>query len=125
MDEIILGKNEIIIAGAMNDAAIPGKAVVRVGDSLTLADAAAGGLDAIRNGTSFAGEGFTVSVAPASGTQLNVSWSPPLNDNGMTVTKYKVEWDGSAGVSEVQQVHIPQSVDAGAFRSTTSLCPEG
>ena len=36
---LMVGKDEMIIAGAMNDGAIPGKAVVRVGDSLTMVDA--------------------------------------------------------------------------------------
>ena len=59
----------------------------------------------------------TVSVAATSGAQLNVSWSPPLNNNGRTVTKYKIEWDGSPGTSEVQQVHLSatSAVD-GTFR---------
>ena len=35
---LMVGKDEMIIAAGMKDGAIPGKAVVRVGDSLTLAD---------------------------------------------------------------------------------------
>jgi hypothetical protein len=89
---LMVGKNEIIIAGAMNDAAIPGKAVVRVGDSLTLADAAAGGLDAIRDGTSFAGEGFTVSVAPAAGDAQRRPANVTVTDSAGKTQSYSGNW---------------------------------
>ncbi|MEX0342581.1 MAG: hypothetical protein AB3N06_08340, partial [Erythrobacter sp.] len=66
---LMVGNDEMIVAGGVNDGAIPGKAVVRLGDSLVVVDAAAGGLDAVRDGTTFDGEGFTISVAPAAGEQ--------------------------------------------------------
>lgn len=55
---------ELLIAGAPNDPASAGRAVVRLGGKLYLL-ASAGGLNAVRNGTRFSGEGVTVDVAAA------------------------------------------------------------
>ena len=66
--------------------------VVRVGDSLTLADAAAGGLDAIRDGTSFAGEGFTVSVAPAAGDAQRRPANVTVTDAAGKTQSYSGNW---------------------------------
>lgn len=63
----MVGEQELLIAVAMKEPTIPGKAVVRVGDELVMADAGPGGLAAIKGGTTFTGEGFTVQVAPAAG----------------------------------------------------------
>ena len=59
--------DEMLIAAGMRDRGMPGKAVIRVGNGLVLLDSGPGGLDAIRSGTSFTGEGVTVRVAPAGG----------------------------------------------------------
>ena len=84
--------DEMIIAGAMNDGAIPGKAVVRVGNSLTMVDAAVGGLDAIRNGTTFTGEGFTISVAPAAGDQQRRPANVTVRDAAGQTQSYSGNW---------------------------------
>jgi len=55
---------EMMIAGARNDPASSGRAVVRLGGKLYLL-VSAGGLNAIRNGTRFSGEGLTVDVVAA------------------------------------------------------------
>lgn len=55
---------ELMIAGAPSDPASAGRAVVRVGGKLYLL-ASAGGLNAVRSGTRFSGEGVTVDVAAA------------------------------------------------------------
>lgn len=55
---------EMLIAAAPADRALPGKGVVRVGGQLLLLDAAPGGIDGLRDGSSFTGEGVTVTVAP-------------------------------------------------------------
>merc|ERR1711988_2052987 len=58
-----------------------------------------------------------VLALPASSTELNVSFIPPLSDNGSPVTKYKVEWDGAAGISEVQAITTSASSSLdGTFR---------
>ena len=59
------GSREMLIAAGLRDGEVPGKAVIRVGDGLTLLDSGPGGLDRIRNGTTFTGEGVTVAVQPA------------------------------------------------------------
>jgi hypothetical protein len=58
-----------------------------------------------------------VLALPVSSTELNVSFVPPLSDNGSPVTKYKVEWDGAAGISEVQAITTSASSSLdGTFR---------
>ena len=79
-------------AGAPDDASVPGKAVVRLGDSRVLTDAAAGGLDAIRDGTSFAGEGFTVSVAPAAGAGQRRPANVTVTDAAGKTQSYSGNW---------------------------------
>ena len=89
---LMVGKDEMLIAGAPDDASVPGKAVVRVGDSLVLTYAAAGGLDAIRDGTSFAGEGFTVSVAPAAGAGQRRPANVTVTDAAGKTQSYSGNW---------------------------------
>jgi hypothetical protein len=59
-----VGENPLLLAGAPNNPAASGKAVVRAGGKLYLLGAAPGGMDAIRQGTRFSGEGMTVDVTP-------------------------------------------------------------
>lgn len=61
------GGTEMLIAVAMKERAMGGKAVIRIGDGLVLLDSGPGGLAALRNGTIFRGEGFEVDIAPAGG----------------------------------------------------------
>ena len=61
------GENPLLLAGAPNDPATSGKAVVRAGGKLYLLGAAPGGMAAIRAGTRFTGEGVTVDVTPTAG----------------------------------------------------------
>lgn len=56
------GSNPLLMAGAPADPASRGKAVVRIGGKLYLL-ASAGGMAAIREGTSFTAEGVTVAVS--------------------------------------------------------------
>jgi hypothetical protein len=55
---------ELLIAAGPADRALPGKGVVRIGGKLIALDTPPGGIEAIRGGTSFVGEGFTVRVQP-------------------------------------------------------------
>ena len=55
---------ELLIAAAPADRALPGKGVVRIGGKLIELDTPPGGIAAIKGGTSFRGEGFTVAVRP-------------------------------------------------------------
>ena len=89
---LMVGKDEMIIAGGVSDSAIPGKAVVRVGDSLTTVDASVGGLDAIKNGTTFEGEGFTVSIAPAEGGQQRRPANVIVRDTAGKSQSYSGNW---------------------------------
>jgi len=89
---LMVGKDELIIAAGMKDGAIPGKAVVRVGDSLTMVDADVGGLDAIKNGTTFNGEGFSVSVAPTAGDQQSRPANVTVRDAGGKTQSYSGNW---------------------------------
>lgn len=59
-----VGENPLLLAGAPNNPAASGRAVVRAGGKLYLLGAGPGGMDAIRQGTRFSGEGVTVDVTP-------------------------------------------------------------
>ncbi|TMM49996.1 hypothetical protein [Qipengyuania marisflavi] len=61
------GGKEMIIAAGLRDKGMSGKGVIRVGDGLVLLDSGPGGLDRIKRGTNFSGEGVTVTVSPAAG----------------------------------------------------------
>ena len=88
----MVGDKEIIIAAGMRDRAMQGKAVVRVGNTLVMTDADQGGLDAIRNGTTFAGEGFTVSVAPARGDASSRAANVIVSDKMGKSQEYSGKW---------------------------------
>ncbi len=89
---LMVGKDEMIIAGGVNDSAIPGKAVMRIGDSLTTVDATVGGLDAVKNGTTFEGEGFAVSIAPAEGGQQRRPANVTVRDAAGKSQSYSGNW---------------------------------
>lgn len=55
---------EMLIAAGPADRALPGKGVVRIGGKLIELDTPPGGLDAIKGGTTFTGEDFSVQVQP-------------------------------------------------------------
>ena len=55
---------EMLIAAGPADRALPGKGVVRIGGRLIELDTPPGGIEAIRSGTTFRGEGFSVAVRP-------------------------------------------------------------
>jgi hypothetical protein len=55
---------EMLIAAAPSDRSIPGKGVVRIGGKLIELDTPPGGIEAIKAGTTFRGEGFSVRVQP-------------------------------------------------------------
>lgn len=89
---LMVGNEEMLIAGAMRDKALPGKAVVRVGNSLTMVDADVGGLDAIKSGTTFNGEGFSITVAPAAGEQQSRPANVTVRDAAGKSQSYSGKW---------------------------------
>ena len=89
---LMIGKDEMIIAGGVSDRAIPGKAVVRIGDSLTTVDASVGGLDAVKSGATFEGEGFTVTVSPAEGDQQRRPANVLVRDAAGKSQSYSGNW---------------------------------
>ena len=89
---LMVGEQEMLIAAGMRDKALPGKAVVRVGDSLTMVDADVGGLDAIKSGTTFNGEGFSITVAPAAGEQQSRPANVTVRDAAGKTQSYSGKW---------------------------------
>lgn len=55
---------EMLIAAGPAEPTLPGKAVVRIGGKLIELDSPPGGIAAIKAGTTFRGEGFSVAVRP-------------------------------------------------------------
>ena len=60
----VSGGTEMLIAAGPSDPAIPGKGVVRIGGKLLELDTPPGGIEAIRAGTDFNGEGFSIRLTP-------------------------------------------------------------
>lgn len=58
------GGTEMLIAAGPADPAISGKGVVRIGGRLLELDTPPGGIAAIRTGTDFNGEGFSIRLTP-------------------------------------------------------------
>jgi len=58
---------ELLMTGAPDDAAVPGRGVVRIGGDLINMTAEEGGLDAIYAGPTMVADGVTVKVVPAKG----------------------------------------------------------
>jgi len=55
---------EMLIAAGPSEPTLPGKGVVRIGGKLIELDSPPGGIAAIKAGTTFKGEGFSVAVRP-------------------------------------------------------------
>lgn len=55
---------EMLIAAGPSEPTLPGKGVVRIGGKLIELDSPPGGIAAIKAGTTFTGEGFSVAVRP-------------------------------------------------------------
>ena len=88
----MVGNQEMIIAAAMKEPTLPGKAVVRLGDTLVMADAAPGGLAKVKSGTTFTGEGFTVQVAPAAGEGQGRPANVVMTDGAGNSQSYNGNW---------------------------------
>ena len=86
------GSREMLIAAGLRDGAIPGKAVIRVGDGLTLLDSGPGGLDSIKNGTTFTGEGVTVTVQPTGAAGQTRRAQITVADAAGTRKNYSGNW---------------------------------
>ncbi|MDG6078253.1 hypothetical protein E3U23_03500 [Erythrobacter litoralis] len=86
------GSREMLIAAGLRDGSIPGKAVIRVGDGLTLLDSGPGGLDSIKNGTTFTGEGVTVSVQPTGAAGQSRRARITVADAAGTRKSYSGNW---------------------------------
>ena len=64
---LMVGDAEMLMASSLNDRAMSGKAVIRVGDGLVLLNGEPGGLESVRTGSTFTGEGVTVTIRPETG----------------------------------------------------------
>ena len=64
---------ELLIAAGPADRALPGKGVVRIGGKLIELDAPPGGIEAVKSGTTFRGEGFSVAVRPGAAGRGSVT----------------------------------------------------
>lgn len=64
---------EVLVAAGPADRALPAKAAVRVGGQLFQLDSPPGGLEAVKSGTTFTGEGFSVQVQPTGKGQAMIT----------------------------------------------------
>ena len=88
----MVGNQEMMIAVGMNEPTLPGKAVVRLGDTLVMADAGPGGLTKIKSGSTFSGEGFTIEVAPAAGEGQSRPANVLVTDASGNSQNYSGNW---------------------------------
>jgi hypothetical protein len=58
-----------------------------------------------------------VSAAASSDQSIKITWAPPLDDGGVAVSSYNVEWDSHSGVM-AQQVITQTGAHSGTFRLT-------
>ena len=65
------GNREMLMAAGMAEPTMPGKAVIRIGDTLTMLDGQPGGLAGVRRGGAYTGDGVSVQIAPAQGDAAN------------------------------------------------------
>lgn len=86
------GGEAILIAAAPVDRMLSGKARVRITGKQVLLDAAPGGMAALRDGTTFAGEGFSVTVTPASGVGHSRAARLTMRDAGGAENSYSGDW---------------------------------
>ncbi|QPD00105.1 hypothetical protein [Qipengyuania soli] len=89
---LMVGEQEMLIAVGMKEPSLPGKAVVRVGDTLVMADSGPGGLAAIKAGTTFSGEGFKVQVSPAAGQAQSRPAKVSVTDASGKSQSYSGNW---------------------------------
>lgn len=74
--------NTLLVAGAPDDAAASGKAVVRAGGELYLLTAPRGGIEKVRGGTLFTGAGFMVRVVQLKPAKFNKAQVEVFVENG-------------------------------------------
>ncbi len=86
------GNREMLIAAGLKEPTLPGKAVIRVGGGLTLLDSGPGGLEAIKKGTTFSGDGVTVRIAPATGDAQSRAANVSVTDADGKTANYSGNW---------------------------------
>lgn len=70
---------EMLIAAAPADRSLSGKGVVRIGGKLIELDTPPGGVEAVKAGTTFTGEGFSVRVQPTRAGQATMTITQGAN----------------------------------------------
>ncbi|MEZ5682345.1 MAG: hypothetical protein R3E14_13730 [Erythrobacter sp.] len=86
------GEQEMLVASGMNEATVPGKAVVRIADTLVVADSGPGGLAAIKSGTTFTGEGFKVEISARVGASQSRPATITVTDAAGKSQSYSGNW---------------------------------
>lgn len=86
------GGTEMLKAVAMDERAMGGKAVIRIGGGLVRLDSGPGGLAALRDGTVFRGEGFEVDIAPAGGAAQSRPATVTVTADGGKSQTYSGNW---------------------------------
>ncbi|KPL67517.1 hypothetical protein SZ64_04985 [Erythrobacter sp. SG61-1L] len=82
----------LIKSAAMRDPATRGRAFVLLGKTVITLNGAPGGFEAIRAGTTFSGQGVTVSVKPAAGTAQSRPANVTVGSADGKVQSYSGEW---------------------------------
>ncbi|NNC59293.1 MAG: hypothetical protein HKO05_04795 [Erythrobacter sp.] len=82
-----VGREVLVTAGNAEN----GKGAIRVGGALVTLDAA-GGIGAIRSGTTFSAQGVSISVAPTAGNQAKREANMVVTDAAGVTQSYSGDW---------------------------------
>ena len=86
------GNREVLMAAGMAEPTMSGKAVIRVGDTLTMLDGQPGGLAAVQRGGTFSAGGVAVQIAPAQGTSASRSANMSVTSADGRSVSYSGNW---------------------------------
>ncbi|UVI38960.1 hypothetical protein [Qipengyuania spongiae] len=82
------GGEQLLVAAAPDEPTLPGKAAVQVAGRMQVLDAQPGGLDEVRGGTTFRGEGFSAKLTRAGGSDARLTITDQQGDNRTIAGKW-------------------------------------
>lgn len=82
------GGEPLLVASAPDEPTLPGKATVQLAGRMQVLDAQPGGLDEVRGGTTFRGEGFSAKLTRAGGSDARLTITDDQGDGRIIAGKW-------------------------------------